>query len=225
MTVIHLHNLSKRYRGRTGDIIALGDVSLSVHEGEFVAIRGPSGSGKSTLLLTTAGMIHPTDGKAVVNSTDIYSVSGRERARFRAENIGFVFQMFHLVPYLSVLDNVALPTVLLPGRIRRHEARELLQRFGMSERLTHKPAELSTGERQRTAVARALINHPRLLLADEPTGNLDPDNSAQIFEYLADFHRQGGTVVVVTHDPLVESYAQRTVSLSAGRLLSEEAAR
>ena len=106
MTVIHLHNLTKRYRGRRGDIIALGDVNLSVPEGEFLTIRGPSGSGKSTLLLTIAGMIHPTDGKAVVNSTDIYAVSGRQRARFRAENIGFVFQMFHLVPYLSVLDNV-----------------------------------------------------------------------------------------------------------------------
>ncbi len=223
MTVIHLHNLTKRYRGRRGDIIALGDVNLCVPEGEFLTIRGPSGSGKSTLLLTIAGMIHPTDGKTVVNSTDIYAVSGRQRARFRAENIGFVFQMFHLVPYLSVLDNVALPTVLLPGRIRSHEARELLASFGMSERLTHKPAELSTGERQRTAVARALVNHPRLLLADEPTGNLDPDNSAQIFEYLADFHHQGGTVVVVTHDPLVERYAQRTVSLAAGRLISKEA--
>ena len=216
--MIYLDNITKRYRGRTGDIAALDDVNLSVPEGEFVAIRGPSGSGKSTLLLTIAGMIHPTHGKAVVSGTDMYAVSGRQRARFRAHNIGFVFQMFHLVPYLSVLENVALPTVLLPGRIHSHEARELLQRFGMSERLAHKPAELSTGERQRTAVARALINHPRLLLADEPTGNLDPDNSAQIFEYIAGFHHEGGTVIVVTHDPLAESYAQRTVSLSAGRL-------
>ncbi len=218
MTVIRLDNITKRYRGRRGEVIALDAVNLAVREGEFVAIRGPSGSGKSTLLLTIAGMIHPTAGRALVSGTDIYGISGRQRARFRAANIGFVFQMFHLVPYLSVLENVALPTVLLPGRLRSHKAHELLERFGMAERLDHKPAELSTGERQRTAVARALINHPRLLLADEPTGNLDPDNSIQLFEYLADFHRQGGTVVVVTHDPLAESYAQRTLMLSAGRL-------
>ena len=218
--MICLENVSKVYRGRLGEIRALDAADLSVAKGEFVVVRGPSGSGKSTLLLTIAGMVRPTEGQVLVEGTDIYDLSSQQRARFRAQNVGFVFQMFHLVPYLSVLQNVLLPTRLIADGPGERDARALLERLGMSGRLDHKPGELSTGERQRTAVARALINQPWLVLADEPAGNLDPENSEQVLAYLSEFHSQGGTVVVVTHDASVESHAQRKLVLREGRLQS-----
>ncbi len=217
MTVIRLEQVTKLYRRHGAPVRALDQVSLTVADGEFVAVRGPSGSGKSTLLLTIAAMVRPSEGRVVVRGDDLYALSGAQRARFRARNVGFVFQLFHLVPYLSVLDNVLLPTALLPQAGDRELARELLTRFGMAGRLDHTPAELSTGERQRTAIARALINRPWLVLADEPTGNLDPETGAEIMQYLSEFHREGGTVIVVTHEPWVEQTAQRTIHLRGGR--------
>jgi len=216
--VVQLDNVSKVYRGRRGEVRALDGLSLTVQKGELLAVRGPSGSGKSTLLLAVGGMIRPTAGKVTAGGTAVYSLSGGRRARFRAENVGFVFQMFHLAPYLSVIENVLLPARLVPGGDKRKLAHELLERFGMAERTHHKPGELSTGERQRTAIARALINHPQLVLADEPTGNLDPETSAQILEYLCEFHSGGGTVILVTHEPWVEQYASRTVRIRDGKL-------
>ncbi len=216
--MIHLENVSKVYCSRRGDVRALYEVSLSIKQGEFLLVNGPSGSGKSTLLLAIGGMIRPTEGRVLVNETDLYELSSRQRARFRAENLGFVFQMFHLIPYLSALDNVLLPTTLIPSSPAMQAVTELLQQFGMSERLSHKPAELSAGERQRTAVARAVINRPWLVLADEPTGNLDPETGSQIIKYLTDFHEQGGTVVLVTHERWVEDHATRTISLRDGQI-------
>jgi len=216
--MILLENVSRVYRGRDGDVTALDDVGLSVGDGEFVAVRGPSGSGKSTLLLTIGAMIAPTRGRVVVGETDVYAMSGRERATFRAEHVGFVFQMFHLVPYLTVLENVLVPTLGGTRRPSRQDACELLERFGMSHRLRHKPAELSTGERQRAAMARALIKRPRLLLADEPTGNLDPENAAEVMRYLGEFHDDGGTIVLVTHEEIAERHAHRTVHIRDGRI-------
>ncbi len=216
--MIQLENVSQVYRSRRGEVRALDEVSLTVRNSEFVVVKGPSGSGKSTLLLTIAGMIRPTRGRVLVNDADIYHLSNRERARFRAQNVGFVFQSYHLVPYLSALENVLLPTMLVSPDARRHTACQLLNHFGIGQRLAHKPAELSTGERQRTAVARALSNRPWLLLADEPTGNLDPETGLQIIEYLAEFHRQGGTVVLVTHERWAEEYAERTISIRHGRI-------
>lgn len=216
--MIELEQVSKVYPARRGPVRALDEVSLGVREGEFIAVQGPSGSGKSTLLLTIAGMIRPSGGTVRVKGDDLYALSGRERAAFRARSVGFVFQMFHLVPYLSVLENVLLPTRLVPDRDARVRATELLERFGMADRLDHKPGELSTGERQRTAVARALVNRPWLLLADEPTGNLDPETGAQIMQHIQGFHAEGGTVMVVSHEPWVAEHARRTVRLKQGRL-------
>ncbi|MEN6645532.1 MAG: ABC transporter ATP-binding protein [Armatimonadia bacterium] len=220
MTLIDLQQVSKTYQGRRGEVRALDAVTLQIPEGEFLAVRGPSGSGKSTLLLTLAGMIRPTAGSVVIGGQDLYQLSGPARANYRARNVGFVFQMFHLVPYLTVLENVLLPTrlVQMPGSEARERALSLLERMGMTPRAHHRPSELSTGERQRTAIARAVINQPWLLLADEPTGNLDTDTGQQIMDYLAEYQQAGHTVVVVTHDPAVEARAARRVQLRAGRI-------
>jgi len=218
--MVQLDGVSEIYRGQRGEVRALDDVSLAIREGEFVAAQGPSGSGKSTLLLTIGGMVRPTKGRVLVDRKDIYAMSGSDRARFRAENIGFVFQMFHLMPYLTVIENVVLAS---HGRARSAaltEAENLLERFGLSGRLRHKPGQLSTGERQRTALARALLNRPKLLLADEPTGNLDPENSAIVMGYLSEFHQQGGTVVVVSHETIAAEYAQRVIHLREGRIVT-----
>ena len=243
--MIRLEHVNKTFRGRRGPVRALDGVDLQIAPGDFVAVRGPSGSGKSTLLLTIAGMIQPTGGTVTVRDQDLYALGGHGRSRFRAESIGFVFQMFHLVPYLSVLENVLLPARLVhpsrrtsgfqpraPGTTSRLEAArtgsgqasaqahalELLERFGLLDRLDHHPAELSTGERQRTAIARALINDPWLLLADEPTGNLDTDTGATVMACLAEVNRAGKTVVLVTHDPAVDQHAGRVLLLRGGRL-------
>jgi len=216
--MIDLEKVSKVYRTRNGEVRALDRVSLSVDRGEFLVVRGPSGSGKSTLLLTIGGMIHPTEGRVIVNGRDLYAMSGRERARFRAEHIGFIFQMFYLVPYLNVIENVLLSASAAKGKAELSRAQELLERLGLSGREHHRPSELSTGERQRTAIARALFNRPEIILADEPTGNLDPDNAAEVMGYLSEFHRDGGTVIVVTHESMAERYADRVVRLREGHI-------
>lgn len=216
--MIHLENVSKVYRTVDGPVHALSEVSMDVAEGEFVAVRGPSGCGKSTLLMIVGGLALPTSGTAVVAGEDLPGSSTAARARFRAGRIGFVFQMFHLLPYLTVSDNVA--AAALPGgrATAAGRAAELLGEFQLSHRLRHRPAELSAGERQRVAIARAMINRPQLILADEPTGNLDPDSTAMVLGLLADFHRQGGTVLLVTHQQQAAEYAGRTVLLRDGRI-------
>jgi putative ABC transport system ATP-binding protein len=218
MSMILPEHVGVVFRTRRGEVKALQDVSLHIRKGEFVVIRGPSGSGKTTLLLTVGGMLRPTEGRVLIDGTDLYALSGGQRARFRRENTGFVFQMFHLVPYLGVLENVLLPGNGSKGPADRTRARELLGRLGLSDREHHRPAELSAGEMQRTAIARALLNRPRLILADEPTGNLDPENAADVIEHLATFHREGGTVVVVTHGSIADPYADRIVHLRGGRV-------
>ena len=220
--MIRLETVSKVYRGKIGEVHALNNVSLGVKRGEFVVVRGASGSGKSTLLLTVGGLIQPTQGKVLLNGKDLYGLSRGERAGFRAEKIGFVFQMFHLLPYLNVVDNVLVPAMTGTKQDNREAARNLLEKLQMSDRAQHKPAQLSTGERQRVAIARALLNQPELILADEPTGNLDPDNAARVLGYLVDFHKEGGTVLLVTHEERAEEHAQRVVFLDAGRLLVEQ---
>ena len=179
-----MQNVSKTYAGQDGEVRALDDVSLRVQRGEFVVIRGASGSGKSTLLLTVGGLVRPTKGKVFMENDDLYAMSGRERAKLRSDKVGFVFQMFHLLPYLNVLENVLLHAVPGANKGGRKEAMEVLKRLNMTDRLHHRPGELSTGERQRVAIARALLNRPSLILADEPTGNLVPDNAAVVMGYL-----------------------------------------
>ena len=217
--MVRLEMVGKRYRTGSGEISALDGVNLQVPEGAFVVVRGPSGSGKTTLLLATGGMLQVSSGSVYVDGEDVYRLNEGQRARLRAENIGFVFQMFHLLPYLNVLENVLTPSGAGTGKNARAQAMELLERFGLSERAFHKPAELSAGESQRTAIARALFTKPRLVLADEPTGNLDPQNAEEVTEYLAEYQRDGGTVLVVTHGAAADRYADRIIQLHDGRIV------
>ena len=216
MIMVRLERASKVYRTRHGSVKALDEVNLQFEEGEFAVVRGPSGSGKTTLLLTLGGMLRPTKGQVFINNSDIYTLSERERSAFRAENIGFVFQLFHLVPYLNVIDNVLLPAGVGRSRYSQEDAKDLLNRLHLTERIYHKPAELSAGEKQRTAVARALLKRPRIILADEPTGNLDPENAEKIIRHLAEYNNKGGTVIVVTHGKAADRYASRIVHLKKG---------
>ena len=202
--------------------MAVDDVSVSVEAGEFVAVVGPSGCGKTTLLLVAGGLLRPENGEVSIDGTDPYSLSGEQRARFRAEQIGFVFQQFHLVPYLNVLDNVMAPALVTGETSARERAGILVERFGLADRLGHRPGQLSTGERQRVAWARALLNEPRVILADEPTGNLDGDNSEQVLQALKTFADEGGAVLLVTHDPDAVAFAGRQVVLQGGQLASSE---
>ena len=204
--MISCNQITKNY----GAVTALAPFDLKVKQGEFVAVKGVSGSGKTTLLLMLGGMLRPTRGKVYFDGTDLYSQSGSARADYRATKMGFVFQMFHLVPYLNVAENVQLAAHNGNASNRTHE---LLKRFGLGHRLTHTPSELSAGERQRVALARALLNKPRLVLADEPTGNLDPENDRQVFELLAEYQRKGGTVIVVTHGSTADEFADQIVKL------------
>ena len=207
-------NLAKRYRSARGRVDALEGVSLEAQPGEFVALRGASGCGKSTLLLTLGGMLHPTEGEVWVDGQNVYRLGGWSRARFRGRRIGFVFQLFHLVPYLNVLDNVRVAR----RRADAERAEALLERLGLGHRLRHTPAELSAGERQRTAIARALINRPVLVLADEPTGNLDPENARHVLEHLRSYAAGGGIVVMATHSDEASAAADRVVGMSNGQL-------
>lgn len=218
MSLITLGNVTKTYATRAGQVNALDGISLEIPKGQFVALRGPSGSGKTTLLMAMAGMLRPSAGAVAVAQQDLYALSQQERARFRAQYIGFVFQMFHLVPYLNISENVQLAARIGGDTDRAPEVARLLDRLGLADRATHKPGELSAGEKQRTAIARALLNHPKIILADEPTGNLDPDNANTVLKHLADFHRGGGTVVVATHGPATDAFATRVISLRDGRL-------
>ena len=214
--MVSLENVSKIYRTRRGEVKALDEFSLQIKEGEFVVVRGHSGSGKTTLLLAVGGMLRPTKGQIIVDGDDIYAMSERKRAVFRSENVGFVFQMFHLVSYLNVIENVLLSSH--GSRKKRVEAEELLERLRMEGREYHRPSELSAGERQRTAIARAMLTRPRIILADEPTGNLDPENAGEVIGYLSEFHRDGGTVIVVTHGLMADDYANRIIHLREGRI-------
>ena len=220
--MIALENIAKSYRTGRREVHALRDIDLRIEKGEFTVLCGPSGSGKTTLLMTIAAMLRPTTGTVRIRESDLYAMSMRERAKFRAQNIGFVFQMFHLVPYLDIAENVLLAD-RLSGRSTRVEAAEdLLGRLGLAERAFHKPAELSAGEKQRAAIARALFNQPEIILADEPTGNLDPDNASGVLGHLAEFHRNGGTVIVATHGPAAQQFADRSIHLRHGTIEKSE---
>jgi len=215
--MVTLNNVCKQYNK---NVSALNHINLDIKKGEFIVVKGPSGSGKTTLLLTIGGMLQPTSGKVIFNEKNIYTLSERDSVRFRAVNIGFVFQMFHLLPYLNILENVMLQADIVTNQINKAEAKakEILHTFHLSDRASHKPAELSAGESQRAAIARAMLNKPDIILADEPTGNLDPENAADVVEYLSSFHKKGGTVIVATHGETADSYADRFVYLKNGEL-------
>ena len=212
-----IENVSKEYRKGSGVVKALDGVSLSMQSSDFVVVKGASGCGKTTLLLTLGAMLQPTSGKVQLADKDLYSESGARRVALRREDIGFVFQMFHLVPYLTVLENVALA-----DNSGGAKAKDWLERLGMEHRAHHRPAELSAGERQRAAVARALVNNPKLVLADEPTGNLDPENAKAVMVYLRDYAKEnGGMVMVVTHGNDADAMADSILSMDAGTFVGE----
>jgi lipoprotein-releasing system ATP-binding protein len=216
-------DLRKEYPTRSGPLAVLNGVSLALQRGESAAVMGPSGSGKSTLLHVLGTLDRPTAGSVTLDGTDPFRSSDGELAAFRNRRIGFVFQDHHLLPQVSVLENVLIPTLVNP-EAKRDEvtkyARELLDRVGLAHRLDHRPAELSGGERQRVAVARALIHKPHLLLADEPTGNLDRANADAVGQLLLDLHRQQQTILlVVTHSPELAKRFPKTLEMADGRLL------
>ena len=218
--MLSVRNISKTFDHADGQVRALDDVSLDVAAGQFVVVRGASGCGKTTLLLAAGGLLAPNEGQVEVDGRDPYAMSPNERAGFRARSIGFVFQQFHLVPYLSVTANVLTPAMVAGTPDAAGRAGRLIEQFGLSDRAGHLPGELSVGERQRTALARAMMNRPKLVLADEPTGNLDADNGRIVLESLAEFAAGGGAVLLVTHDPGVDKHAHQTVRLLDGRLSS-----
>lgn len=221
--MIRVEQVSKEYPTHKGVVTALDDVSLEVAAGRFLAIRGRSGSGKSTLLAVLGGLTKPTRGQVYVDGFDVAGASPAACAAFRSEKIGFVFQMFHLLPYLNIWDNVVAAATRKTGESRQR-AKDLLVDFGLEDRLQHRPGQLSAGERQRAAVARALINQPKVILADEPTGNLDAKNAAAVLNLLAQFQADGGTVLLVTHDEQAAQRAEETLHMDAGRLLTEPTA-
>jgi putative ABC transport system ATP-binding protein len=216
--MLEVKNLSKVFRGPNGLLNAVDDVSLQVKEGEFLAVQGPSGSGKTTLLLSIGGLQTPDKGNVQIEDKNLYRMGPNARAKLRAANIGFVFQQFYLIPYLNVMDNILAPSVALPHLEAGKHAGELIEKFKLTERSSHKPSQLSTGERQRTAMARALLNNPKLLLADEPTGNLDKENAEIILKFLSEFAKSGKMVLMVTHSEEAAAYADREIHLKNGKV-------
>ena len=216
MSLLELKNVSKIY----GPLKALDNVNLKVENGEWLAIMGPSGSGKSTMMNIIGCMDKPSLGEVILDGVDIAKESGKKLTEIRRDKIGLIFQQFHLVNYLTAVENVMVSQYYhsMPDE---NEALEALERVGLKDRAKHLPSQLSGGEQQRVCIARALINHPEIVLADEPTGNLDETNENIVIELFRQLHRQGTTLIVVTHDPEVAEVAQRTVVLEHGRLVKE----
>jgi len=226
--ILQAESISKRYPTHSGELSILEDVSLALEAGDSAAIMGPSGAGKSTLLNIIAGLEPPSGGTIRLGGVDPFSLSERELARFRNHSVGFIFQEHHLLPQCSVLENVLVPTLAdADGPDRMDRARRLLDRVGLADRLEHRPAELSGGERQRVAIARALINEPLLLVADEPTGNLDGRTAGAIADLLLEVHRDRvggaeGVLVVVTHSEALAGRFDRRWRLADGTLASDK---
>ncbi len=216
--MIEVQQLTKRFSAGKTSVIALNGVDLKVEEGEFLLIKGESGSGKSTLLFTIAGMLRPTFGTVAIRDRDIFSLSEKERTTFRAQEIGFVFQSYYLLPYLNVWENIKLADKLPGIQLKDKEIHKIIAKLGLQNRLYHKPAALSAGEKQRAALARAFVAKPSFILADEPTGNLDEKNAKEVLNHLKGFQKNGGTVLMATHGSMADGNATRTINLQNGVL-------
>jgi len=218
--MIRTESLCRVYRKGEASVAALSDITLHIATGEFVAVTGASGSGKSTLLNVLGCLDQPTAGSYRINGQDVSMLADQELSAIRNREIGFVFQSFNLVPHLNVLENIEIPLFYhgVPGRERRRRCIELIERVGLRDRMTHASSELSGGECQRVAIARAVANAPAIILADEPTGNLDRDTGKEIMTLFQEMHASGKTLIIVTHDMQIASYADRIIRLDGGRL-------
>ncbi len=223
-SIIRADDLRRHFKMGQELVLALDGIHLEVQEGEFIGITGTSGSGKSTLLYLLGGLDHPTSGKIWVNGEEISSLDEDGLAAYRQHTIGFIFQMFNLIPTMTALENVEFPLMFskTSAQQRRQRAAGLLELVGLGDRLGHRPTELSGGQQQRVAIARALINDPPIILADEPTGNLDSHSGSEVMSVLNQLNQQGRTLIVVSHDPDVILGAQRSIRLHDGRILEEE---
>ena len=221
--MIRIDNITRTYGSGDIEVNALANVSLEIQENEFVAVMGTSGSGKSTLMNILGCLDTPTSGEYLLSGQSIKEIDDENLSKIRNEKIGFIFQTFHLLPRLTALQNVTLP--LRYSEIEAHEAelrgKELLDKVGLSDRAHHKPFEMSGGQRQRVAIARALVNKPKVIFADEPTGNLDSKTSYEIMDLLCQLHKQGQTIVMVTHEEDIAAYADRTIRMKDGKVLEE----
>ena len=220
MSLIEIKNLSKTYEGGEEKVRALIDVGLHIERGEFISVMGPSGSGKSTLLTILGGLNHPTAGGVVVDDIPIYQLLLERLADFRREYLGFIFQSFQLIPYLTVIENVMLPLSITErsNREQNKMAGEILDKIGLKGKEKRLPDQLSGGEQERVAIARALVNAPPILLADEPTGNLDTKTGKEIMELFKSLNQEGQTIIMVTHNPENAAFSSRTISLRDGRV-------
>ena len=215
--MLDIVNIKKTYNTAAETITAVDDVTLDVQPGQIVVVRGPSGCGKYTLLLMAGGLLSPTSGTIHIDGVDPYSLGAGARASLRAAKLGYVFQQFHLIPYLTVLENVISP-IMATGKASQQRAEELIETVGLTARINHLPNQLSTGERQRTAIARAMLHDPRLILADEPTGNLDEDNGRTVLNILRSIADHSRAVMMVTHDAAAENIADRVIRMSDGKI-------
>ena len=219
--IIELNNVTRMYRRGSENICALNDVDLSVDRGDFLSIVGASGSGKTTLMNIIGCIDNPTEGTVKINGHDVSGMHQRELTKIRRDTLGFVFQQFYLIPTLTASENVQVPGLFANNTKRKHRAEELLELVGLSERINHLPSQMSGGEMQRTAIARALINSPEILLADEPTGNLDSKNAEVIFDTFKKLNNEGLTIIVVTHSKELAQTAEGIVSIKDGKISTD----
>ncbi len=220
MGFVEFKAVSKYYESAGERVAALKDLNLNIEAGEFIAVMGPSGSGKSTLLNILGGLSHPSVGEIIVDGIDIYRLKGEKLADYRSEFIGFVFQSFQLIPYLTILENVMLPLAIIPSRNgnQRKMAARVLEKVGLAGKGRRLPNQLSGGEQERVAIARALVNNPPIILADEPTGNLDSATGKEIMGVLRDLNSEGQTIIMVTHNPENAKFAHRVIQLKDGQI-------
>jgi ABC-type lipoprotein export system ATPase subunit len=217
--MIEVSHVSKVFNSGRKRVQALDEISLQIDEGDFALVKGPSGCGKSTLLFALGGLLNPSSGTICIAGKDLYMFSEKERNQYRSTKIAFVFQSYHLIPYLSILDNILLLNKIKGMRVVKDDVLTIAEKVNIHHRLDHKPSELSVGEKQRASLVRALVVNPQIILADEPTGNLDPENAMEVIKYLSEYHAKGGTVVMVTHGTDADACANMQIQMKNGQIV------